>query len=116
MIAYQNHDDYIVTTDDILDIIRGVDSPWFGLMLDIGSLPVPDPYAEIEKLIPYAITWQIKSDVKTGNGTEPTDFARLMRIIKKQGYQGYLPIEALGDGDKYAKVREIYTNVTENML
>ena len=25
MIAYQNHDDYIVTTEDILDIVRGVD-------------------------------------------------------------------------------------------
>ena len=43
MIAYQNHDDYIVTTDDILELIRGVDSEWFGLMLDIGSLPAPDP-------------------------------------------------------------------------
>ena len=115
MIAYQNHDDYIVTTDDILEIIRGVDSEWFGLMLDIGSLPVPDPYAEIEKLIPHAITWQIKSDVKTGTGTEPTDFARLMQIVKNHRYQGYFPIEALGDGDKYEKVREIYKNVTINM-
>lgn len=115
MIAYQNHDDYIVTTDDILELIHGVDSHWFGLMLDIGSLPVPDPYAEIEKLIPYAITWQIKSHVKNGSGTAPTDFARLMQIVKQHGYQGYFPIEALGDGDKYAKVREIYKNVTGNM-
>ncbi|MCW8924941.1 MAG: sugar phosphate isomerase/epimerase [Xanthomonadales bacterium] len=115
MIAYQNHDDYVVTTSDILDLLTGVHSDWFGLMLDIGSLPVPDPYAEIEKLIPYAITWQIKSHVKTGNGTEPTDFARLMKIIKTHGYRGYLPIEALGPGDPYAKVREIHRNVTENL-
>ena len=116
MIAYQNHDDYIVTTEDILDVIRGVDSEWFGLMLDIGSLPTPDPYPEIEKLIPYAITWQIKSHVKTGSGTEPTDFARLMKIVKKHGYQGYFPIEALGDGDKFEKVQAIYRHVSENML
>jgi len=116
MIAYQNHDDYIVTTEDILDIIRGVDSEWFGLMLDIGSLPTPDPYPEIEKLIPYAITWQIKSHVKTGNGTKPTDFGRLMKIIRKHGYQGYLPIEALGPGDSFEKVRAIHRNVSENML
>jgi sugar phosphate isomerase/epimerase len=116
MIAFQNHDDYIVTTEDILDLIRGVDSEWFGLMLDIGSLPTPDPYPEIEKLIPHAITWQIKSHVKTGSGTEPTDFVRLMKIVKKHGYQGYFPIEALGDGDPYEKVRNIYRNVSDNML
>jgi sugar phosphate isomerase/epimerase len=116
MIAYQNHDDYIVTTEDILEVIRGVDSEWFGLMLDIGSLPVPDAYPEIEKLIPNANTWQIKSDVKTGNGTKPTDFPRLMGIIRDFGYRGYLPIEALGEGDKHAKVRAIYENVTGNML
>jgi sugar phosphate isomerase/epimerase len=116
MIAYQNHDDYIVSTEDILEVIRGVDSEWFGLMLDIGSLPVPDAYPEIEKLIPNAITWQIKSDVKTGNGTKPTDFPRLMGIIRDFGYRGYLPIEALGEGDKHAKVRAIYENVTGNML
>jgi sugar phosphate isomerase/epimerase len=116
MIAYQNHDDYIVTTKDILDVIRGVDSEWFGLMLDIGSLPTPDPYPEIEKLIPHAITWQIKSHVKTGSGTEPTDFARLMKIVKDYGYRGYLPIEALGPGDSFQKVRDIYRRVSENML
>ncbi len=116
MIAFQNHDDYIVSTADILDIVRGVDSECFGLMLDIGSLPTPDPYPEIEKLIPYAITWQIKSHVKTGNGTEPTNFGKLMKIVKKYGYQGYFPIEALGDGDPYKKVQNIYRNVSENML
>jgi sugar phosphate isomerase/epimerase len=116
MIAYQNHDDYIVTTEDILDIVRGVDSEWFGLMLDIGSLPTPDPYPEIEKLIPHAITWQIKSHIKTGNGTEPTDFGRLMKIVKKHEYQGYFPIEALGDGDPHEKVQAIFKQVSDNML
>lgn len=115
MIAYQNHDDYIVTTEDILELLQGVDSKWFGLMLDIGSLPTPDPYPEIEKLIPHAITWQIKSHVKTGSGTEPTDFGRLMKIIGDHGYRGYLPIEALGPGDSFQKVRDIFRHVTENM-
>jgi hypothetical protein len=85
-------------------------------MLDIGSLPVPDPYPEIETLIPWAITWQIKSHLKTGNSTEPTDFARLMKIVKKHDYRGYFPIEALGPGDPYQKVRSIYRNVMENLL
>jgi len=116
MIAYQNHDDYIVTTEDILDVLRGVDSEWFGLMLDIGSLPTPNPYSEIERLISHAISWQIKSHVKTGNGTEATDFGKVMKIVRKNGYQGYFPIEALGDGDPYEKVQAIYRNVSENML
>ena len=39
-----------------------------------------------------------------------------MKIVKKYGYQGYFPIEALGDGDPYKKVQNIYRNVSENML
>jgi sugar phosphate isomerase/epimerase len=111
MVAFQNHDDYIVYTPDIIDIMEAVPSDWFGLMLDIGSLPVADPYREIEKLIPYAITWQLKENVKTDGAPKPTDFARLMKIIDQSGYEGYLPLETLGEGDPFEKVKRLYSQV-----
>jgi sugar phosphate isomerase/epimerase len=116
MVTFQNHNDFIVSTEDIIDIMEGVNSNWFGFMLDIGSLPVPDPYKEIEKLIRYAVTWQVKENVKTNEGSVPTDFPRLMKIVNEQNYHGFFPLETLGEGDPRKKVQALYKQVTENMI
>jgi sugar phosphate isomerase/epimerase len=116
MVTFQNHNDFIVATEDIIDIMDNVNSEWFGLMLDIGSLPVPDPYKDIEKLICYAVTWQVKENVKTHEGSVPTDFGRLMKIVDEQNYQGFFPLETLGEGDPRKKVPVLYKQVTENMI
>lgn len=116
MVTFQNHNDFIVATEDIIDIMERINSEWFGLMLDIGSLPVPDPYKDIEKLIRYAVTWQVKENVTTNEGSVPTDFARLMKIVNEQNYQGFFPLETLGEGDPRKKVPVLYKQVTENMI
>ena len=116
MVTFQNHNDFIVATEDIIDIIEGVHSEWFGFMLDIGSLPVPDPYKDIEKLIRYAVTWQVKENIKTNEGSVPTDFARLMKIVNEHNYQGFFPLETLGEGDPREKVKALYKKVMENMI
>ncbi len=116
MVTFQNHNDFIVATEDIIDIMENVNSEWFGLMLDIGSLPSTDPYREIEKLIPYAVTWQVKEHVKTNDGNIPTDFGKLMKIVHEQNYQGFFPLETLGEGDPRKKVQALFKQVTENMI
>lgn len=116
MVVFQNHNDFIVSTDDIMEIMEHVDPAWFGLMLDIGSLPVPDPYQAIQRLIPYAVTWQVKENVQTDEGSVPTDFGKLMKIVHDQQYQGFFPLETLGEGDSYRKVRDLYHQVMESMI
>jgi sugar phosphate isomerase/epimerase len=116
MVTFQNHNDFIVATEDVIDIIEGVHSEWFGFMLDIGSLPVPDPYKDIERLIRYAVTWQVKENVNTNEGSVPTDFARLMKIVNEHNYQGFFPLETLGEGDPREKVKALYKKVMENMI
>ena len=111
MVAFQNHDDFIVHPPDILNLLTSVSSDWFGLMLDIGSLPEADPYQAIEQLIPYAISWQVKENIKTNTGTQPTDFKRLMEIVVRKGYEGYFPLETLGKGDPFEKVSRLYQQV-----
>ncbi|MEA3462444.1 MAG: sugar phosphate isomerase/epimerase family protein [Bacteroidota bacterium] len=114
-VAFQNHHDFLVNTKDIIDIIKKVDSGWFGLMLDTGSVSGSDPYLEIEKLIPYAVSWQLKEKVRIGADTVPVDFPRLMALIHKGGYQGFLPLETLGEGDPKEKVQTLFRNVSKYM-
>jgi sugar phosphate isomerase/epimerase len=114
-VAFQNHNDFIVYADDIIDIIERVNFEWFGLVLDTGSIAGPDPYREIDRLIPYALTWQVKEDVRTATGTEPVDMKRLMELIRRHQYHGFLPIETLGEGDPREKVSALFQKVAENL-
>lgn len=111
IIAVQNHNDFLMTADDVDRIFNMVDSEWLGLNLDIGSYRQKDPYKEIEQNINYAVTWQIKENVWINGKETPTDFAKLFKIIKKAGYRGYVPLETLGAGDPYKKVPVLLDNV-----
>jgi sugar phosphate isomerase/epimerase len=114
-VAYQNHNDFLISTEEIIDIVKKVDSEWFGLMLDTGSVAGPDPYREIEKLIPYAVTWQVKELVRTEKGAEPLDVKRLINLLHKHQYHGFLPIETLGEGDPRTKMRALYQKVADKL-
>jgi len=85
-------------------MINSVGSDWFGAILDVGSLRQGDPYAEIEKMVPYAVSWQIKEQIGRNGKEEPTDLAKIKAIIDRSGYRGYVPFEALGAGDPRVKV------------
>jgi len=104
VIALQNHNDFLKTAADVERIFEMVDSEWLGLNLDIGSYRQSDPYAEIKANIDYAVTWQLKENVWIDGEETPTDFVKLLRIIRESGYRGYLPIETLGAGDPYKKI------------
>jgi sugar phosphate isomerase/epimerase len=104
VVAIQNHNDFLKTADQTIDIIKRVDSPWFGQILDIGSFRSGDPYPEIVKCIPYAVNWQIKELVYVDNKEEKVNLKKLFDLIKASEYRGYLPIETLGPGDPFAKI------------
>lgn len=95
MLALQNHNEFLLSSEEISEVLDGVNSNWLGLHLDIGSLAFRDPYEEIERLIKYAITWQIKEKVWVKGEKVPVDYKRLMDIILQSDYVGYLPLETL---------------------
>jgi sugar phosphate isomerase/epimerase len=104
VVALQQHNDFLKTASEAIRVIEAVDSEWFGCILDIGSLRSGDPYAEIQKLVPYAVSWQIKENVGRDGKDEATDLKKIKEIVDRSGYRGYLPFEALGSGDPRAKV------------
>ena len=99
IVALQNHNEFLFQSDEIIDILKRVDSEWFGLILDIGSLHAENAYVEIEKLAPYANYWFIKEHVFPNGNRTPADMKKIATIIRNQGYQGYVSFESLSDGD-----------------
>jgi hypothetical protein len=71
-----------------------VGSPWFGVNLDSGNFHGDDPYAELERIAPYALNAQIKV-VMSGPDRKkiPADFPRLAKILRGAHYRGYIVLE-----------------------
>ena len=106
IIGVQNHGDFLKTADDLISLLRRVDSPWCGAIVDTGYFKAADPYAEMAKAAPYAVNWQIKQSPLgvEAEGSSPIDLKRLLRVVRESGYRGYLPIETLsprGDSGTY---------------
>lgn len=99
IVGLQNHNEFLFHSDEVIDILKRVDSEWFGLILDIGSLHAVNPYDEIEKLAPYANYWFIKEYVNPNGIKTPVDMKKIATIIRNQGYQGYISFESLAKGD-----------------
>src|SRR5439155_8550679 len=110
LIGIQNHGDTLKTADDVLKIVKMVDSEWFGVIVDTGYFLSPDPYQDMARVIPYAVNWQIKEKVDK-DGKVKTDLKKLVRLIREGGYRGYLPIETLSvageDYDPRARVAQL---------
>jgi sugar phosphate isomerase/epimerase len=111
VVGLQNHDDFLKTADETIRLASAVNSDWFGIILDVGSLRQSEPYAEIEKLVPYAVSWQLKENVRYGAKAAPTDLRKIKAIIDRTGYRGFLPIETLGPGNPTAKVTKFLAGV-----
>ena len=111
VVGLQQHNDFLKTAAETIRVIQAVDSEWFASILDIGSLRSGDPYAEIEKLLPYAVSWQIKEEVGRDGKPEPVDLTRINALIDAHGYRGYLPFEALSQGDARPRIKAFLAKI-----
>lgn len=112
IVGIQNHHDFLKTTDETIEIIKRVNSEWFGLILDIGSFRT-NAYHEIEKAVPYAVSWQLKENLYVNGIEQKTDLDKVIAIIQKSSYRGYIPLETLGEGDPKVKVSVFLEEIRE---
>lgn len=94
-LALENHGGITATPAQLLRIVEGVkDSPWFGVNLDSGNFATEDPYADLEKIAPYAVNAQIKVMMRSPGGEKtPADFGRIIDILRGANYRGYVVLE-----------------------
>ena len=95
VVAVQNHGDFISTGAEHLSLLKRVDHEWCAALVDTGKYLTDDPYADIALMAPYAVNWQIKETTRSSTDSPHTDMKKLITIIRKAGYRGYLPIETL---------------------
>ena len=104
IIGIQNHGDFLKTANETIELIEAVNSEWIGVIVDTGYFLTPDPYLDVERVLPYAVNFQVKEYVRK-SPTEyaaaefhPIDMMRLVKIVRNSKYQGYLPIETVTAG------------------
>ncbi len=105
--AVENHIDF--TAEEMLHLLRNVNSPWLGMNFDTGNFVRlhDDPVKGMEKLASYVLATHIK-DLKVNRGAPEeewfhycsspvgdgiVDNLRLAQLLADAGYQGFLAVE-----------------------
>jgi L-ribulose-5-phosphate 3-epimerase len=98
-ILIENHGGASGNADWIVSLIELVGDPIVGTLPDFGSFPSDvDPYASLEKLMPYAVAVSAQSeDFDADGGDTRFDFGRMMEIVRASGYEGYIAVEFAGE-------------------
>lgn len=103
-LALENHGGITGTAEQLLALVRPVQSTWFGVNLDTGNFHTADPYADLEKAAPYAVVAQVKTEIFPARKRQPADFKRLTDILRNVGYQGYVALEYEAAEDPYKAI------------
>lgn len=99
-IGVQNHGDFLKTGEELMRLVKAVGSEWCGPIVDTGYFKSADPYEDMALVAPHAVNWQVKQSPLGEESEVPTDLVKLVRIARKSGYSGYLPIETLSPQGK----------------
>jgi sugar phosphate isomerase/epimerase len=99
-LALENHGGLTATAEGMLELVRGVQSEWFGVNLDSGNFATADVYRDLAKLAPYATNVQVKLSVRPGGGAKQhSDLKRLAQMLRDVGYRGWIVLEYEEDED-----------------
>jgi len=106
ILGLENHGGIVAEPADLLDIVRSVRSPWFGINFDSGNFRTDDPYHDLELIAPYAVNVQWKAEVQPRGVKEkqPADLPRIVKILRAANYQGYVALEYEAGEDPWIAV------------
>jgi sugar phosphate isomerase/epimerase len=116
-IGVENHGGVVAEPDGLLEIIRAVDSPWVGINLDSGNFRTEDPYADLARCAPYAVTVQFKVDMfPKGAPAQLADFPRILKILRAANYRGFITLEYEAKEDPITAVPRHLAEMRRQML
>ncbi len=94
-LALENHGGVTATAEQLLAIVKAVKHECFGVNLDTGNFHTADPYGDLARVAPYAVTVQVKTEIfRAGSKTpEEADLKKEIDILRKANYRGYVALE-----------------------
>jgi len=99
LMALENHWGLCSTPEGQLRIKKAIDSPWLGILMDTGNF-LENPYSKLEMIAPYTSFVQAKTYYGGGEWyTLDLDYKRIISILQKVNYQGYISLEYEGKED-----------------
>jgi sugar phosphate isomerase/epimerase len=97
-VIIENHWGYSSNGQWLTDIIKQVNKSNCGTLPDFGNFDTYDRYKGVEEMMPFAKGVSGKSYNFDTNGNETKiDFFKMLSIVKKAGYTGYIDVEYEGD-------------------
>jgi len=93
-LAVENHGGVVATADGLLEVVKAVKCEWVGINLDTGNFHTADPYGDLARCAPYAVTCQLKTEIAAaGQKKSDADLPRIIEILRKANYRGYVTLE-----------------------
>ena len=115
-LALENHGGITATIDQTLTLVRAVRHDWFGVNWDTGNFHSADPYADLERLAPYAVVCQIKTEIqRAGMPKEEADLKRLTDILRRANFRGYVALEYEAEEDPKTAVPRVIESLKKLM-
>jgi L-ribulose-5-phosphate 3-epimerase len=116
LLALENHWGLCSTPEGQLRIKKAIDSPWLGILMDTGNF-LENPYSKLEMIAPYTSFVQAKTYYGGGEWyTLDLDYKRIINILKKVNYQGYISLEFEGKEDAATGVPKSIEMLRKAML
>ena len=102
-LGIENHDS-IGDAKTLINFLKAVDHPWFGVNLDSGNFRTANPYEDFAASAPYAVNVQLKVELKVAGKKEEANLKRMADILRKANYQGYVVLEYEAAEDPYVVI------------
>jgi L-ribulose-5-phosphate 3-epimerase len=86
-----------ISAEPTIEIVKQATSPWVGINADSGNFRA-NGYSQFAMVLPYATSFHLKRDITTADGKpEKADWNRLLTMIGKSNYKGYVGFEYEAD-------------------
>lgn len=93
-LGLENHGGVTAKAEGLLQIVKQVNAPSFGVNLDSGNFrSTDDPYQELAQIAPYAVNAQIKVEMFPNGKKEAADLDRILKILSDAKYSGWVALE-----------------------
>lgn len=112
-LGLENHGGIVEEPEAMLEIVRAINHPFFGVNFDSGNFYGDDPYAGLAKIAPYTVNAQLKVEIRRGKERkiERADLGKVVRILRDAGYQGYVVLEYEEAADPFVHVPKVLKEI-----